>query len=230
MGVTGTDTAVGKTVVAAALIGLLRRRGLAVAAMKPVETGVTDGRPADARRLAQAAGDTDRLADVCPCTFPEALAPLVAARRSGRSVDVALLDAAFTRLGAGRDAVVVEGAGGLLVPLTPLLSYADLFARWQLEVVIVAANRLGALNHVLLTAQAARAAGLPIRGIVLNATSAEEDLPMATNPSALEELMPEIPVLTFPRLARVADDAALAEQAAQRGLSALLERRRARPR
>jgi dethiobiotin synthetase len=221
--VTGTDTAVGKTVVAAALIGLLRRRRLSVAAMKPVETGVLNGRPLDALRLAQAAGATDPLEDVCPCTFAEPVAPLVAAERSGRALDPATLDAAFARLCAVRDAVVVEGAGGLLVPLTRLISYADLFARWRLALIIVAANRLGALNHTLLTVHAARSAGLPIRGIVLNAPGAEPNLATLTNPCALEELMPDVPVFAFPRVPCVSDDQALADQAEQSGLAALID-------
>lgn len=223
LGVTGTDTGVGKTVVAAAVIGLLRRRGLSVAAMKPVETGVADGRPADALRLAQAAGAADPLTDVCPCSFAEPVAPLVAAERSGRSVDPMLLDAALERLSAGRDAVIVEGAGGLLVPLTRLMSYADLFARWRLGVIVVAANRLGALNHVRLTVLAARAAGAPVRAVVLNAAEVEPNVATLTNRRALEELMPDVPLFEFPRIACVSDDRTLVDQAERSGLGALLD-------
>jgi len=196
LGVTGTDTGVGKTVIATALVGLLRGQGLRVAAMKPVETGVVPGVPSDAERLRAAAGDVDPLRDVCPVTFAEPLAPLVAAQRARRVVDLDALEIAFARLTRDRDAIVVEGAGGLLVPLTAQLSYADLFARWRLDVVIVAENRLGALNHTLLTVSAARSAGLRVRGVVLNSTGAREhDLAMETNLASLRELLPHVPVM-----------------------------------
>jgi len=218
LGVTGTDTGVGKTVIAVALLALLRRRGLRVAAMKPVETGVLPGAPSDAARLRAAAGGGDRLGDVCPVSYAEPLAPLVAAERARRPVDLEALDAAFGRLAARRDAVVVEGAGGLLVPLTEQVSYAELFARWGLGVFVVAGNRLGAINHVMLTVHAARAAELRIRGVVLNAaTDATPDVAAETNAAALAQLLPGIPVLSWPWLQDLSDDA-LAERAERVGL------------
>jgi dethiobiotin synthetase len=223
LGVTGTDTGVGKTVIAVALVALLRRRGLRVAAMKPVETGVLPGAPSDAARLRAAAGGEDRHGDVSPVTYAEPLAPLVAARRAGRPVDLEALAAAFARLAAQRDAIVVEGAGGLLVPLTEQASYAELFARWRLGLVVVAANRLGAINHVLLTVQAARAAELEIRGVVLTAvTGAVPDAAAQTNAAALARLLPDIPVLSWPWLTDVSDDA-LATRAVQLGLGVLID-------
>ena len=224
LGVTGTDTGVGKTVIAVARVALLRRRGLRVAAMKPVETGVLPGAPTDAARLRAAAGGGDRPGDVCPITYAEPLAPLVAAERAGRPVDLEALDAAFGRLAAQRDAVVVEGAGGLLVPLTEQVSYAELFARWRLGLVVVAANRLGAINHVLLTVHAARAGELRIRGVVLNSTtSAAPDAAAQTNAAALAHLLPGIPVVSWPWLPNVSDDAALATRAEQLGLDVLFD-------
>ena len=222
LGVTGTDTGVGKTVIAASLIAALRQRGLRVAAMKPVETGAITG-PGDATRLRAAAGDIDPLADVCPISFPEPLAPLVAGQRSGRMIALETLDAAFARLSLGREAIVVEGAGGLLVPLTERASYADLFARWRLGTVVVAANRLGALNHVRLTVQAARAAGLEIVAVVLNAATrpVADDLPAATNGRTLERLLPDVPLVSWPWIPDPADDRALVASAEQSGLTAL---------
>jgi dethiobiotin synthetase len=211
LGVTGTDTGVGKTVIAVALVALLRRRGLRVAAMKPVETGVLPGIVTDAARLRAAAGGGDGPSDVGPVTYAEPLAPLVAAERAGRPVNLEALDIAFARLSAGRDAIVVEGAGGLLVPLTEAVSYAELFARWQLGVVVVAANRLGAINHVLLTVHAARAAELRVRAVVLNAsTNTAPDLAAQTNAAALAQLLPGVPVLAWPWLTDVSDDALVA--------------------
>ena len=198
LGVTGTDTGVGKTVVAAVALAALRHRGLRVAAMKPVETGAVRG-PGDAVHLAAAAGGADPLEAVCPVVFREPLAPAVAAGREGRPVELATLDRALARLSEHRDAVVVEGAGGLLVPLTARVSYADLFARWRLDVLIVAANRLGAINHVLLTVHAAWAAGLVVRGLVLNTLRPDlPDLAQRTNLDALRQLLPRIPVLLWP--------------------------------
>lgn len=214
LGVTGTDTGVGKTVIAVALVALLRHRGLRVVAMKPVETGIVAGTPTDAERLRAAAGGEGRPEDVCPVTYNEPLAPLVAGQRAGRPVDVDALDAAFGRLAAERDAIVVEGAGGLLVPLTEQVSYAELFARWRLGLVIVAANRLGAINHVLLTVQAARAASLRIRAVVLNTLSRSTDAAGQTNAAALSQLLPDISVLSWPWQTDMSDDA-LAAQAEQ---------------
>jgi dethiobiotin synthetase len=226
LGVTGTDTGVGKTVVGAALLTLLRGRGLRVGAMKPVETGVAPGDPeSDAARLRAAAGSVDAPEEVCPIVLPDPLAPWIAARRAGRAVDLELLDRAFGRLCAGRDAVLVEGAGGLLVPLTPELAFDGLFRRWALEVVVVAGNRLGVINHTLLTVRAARAAGLRVRGVVLNALSPDScGAAEQTNRSALAELLPELPVIPFPWLANPEDPALRAAAAEESGLLALVAR------
>jgi len=117
LAVTGTDTGVGKTLVTCALVAALRARALTVAAMKPVETGITERHAGtDAERLRRTAGSVHAAADVCPVTYAEPLAPLVAAERAGRPVDWAVVEAARGRLEAGVEAFVVEGAGGLLVP------------------------------------------------------------------------------------------------------------------
>ncbi len=224
LAVTGTDTGVGKTVVSSALLVLLRQRGLRVAGMKPVETGVIVGDVhRDAVLLRAAAGAADDLEEVCPVALPDPLAPVVAARRAGVAIDLEALDAAFARLSVGREAIVVEGAGGLLVPITDTLSYDQLFRRWRLDLLIVASNRLGALNHTLLTVRAARAAGLAVRGVVLNEALAEPDaLVTTTNAELLPALLPGIPVYRFPFIARPFDHAALAAAAGAAGLAALL--------
>jgi dethiobiotin synthetase len=223
LAVTGTDTGVGKTVIALALVALLRRRGLRVAAMKPVETGVLPGAPTDAARLRAAAGGGDQAGDVCPVMYAEPLAPFVAAERAGRPVDFEALDSAFARLTTGRDAIVVEGAGGLLVPLSESVSYAELFARWRLGLVVVAPNRLGVINHVLLTVHAARTAELVIRGVVLNdSTSGPPDAAAQTNAAALAHLLSGIPVLSCPWLTDMSGDA-LALWAEKRGLGRLID-------
>ena len=219
LGVTGTDTGVGKTVIACALVAVLRQRGLRVAAMKPVETGGA----ADADRLRAAAGGEDAPSDVCPVTFAEPLAPLVAAQRLGHPIDIAALDAAFARLSARRDAVVVEGAGGLLVPLTEQVSVRELFARWRLGLIVVAANRIGAINNALLTVHAARAAKLPVRALVLNSLTLERcDVAAETNGDTLAHLLRRIPVFTWPWLDDLSDQALVA-QAERCGLAGLID-------
>jgi dethiobiotin synthetase len=224
LGITGTDTGVGKTVVSTALLTLLRRRGLRTAGMKPAETGVAAGDPAsDAARLRAAAGGTDPMHNVCPIVLPEPLAPWVTARRAATAIDVDQLDRSFARLCHDRDAIVVEGAGGLLVPLTRELAFDGLFRRWELDVVIVAGNRLGVLNHTLLTVRAARAAGLPVRGVVLNQLSPDKPgVAEQTNLEALSELLPDLPVLAFPWLTELEDHARVAHAAEQSALGGLL--------
>ena len=185
--VTGTDTGVGKTFVACALATALRTAGRRVAVMKPVETGVTGG-PEDALRLAAAAGDPAPLDDVCPYRFRAPLAPSVAARLEGVTIDTEHLVDLILRRAATADVLLVEGAGGLLVPVAARSTWADVAARARLPVLIVAANRLGTINHCALTARAAAAAGLAVRGFVLSQTSAEADPSAPTNAGAIAEL------------------------------------------
>jgi len=166
--VTGTDTGVGKTVVACALIRSLRARGIDAGGFKPIETGVGEAGALDAIALREAAGGSDALATVCPQQFALPAAPTVAAAAEDRSVDLAALDAAFEALAAGHEFLVVEGAGGLLVPAATDQSMADLAARWSLPLVIVARASLGTLNHTRLTLEAAAARGLTVLGLVVS--------------------------------------------------------------
>jgi dethiobiotin synthetase len=202
LAVTGTDTGVGKTVVTCALLSALRARGCDVGGMKPVETGVVERHAGtDAARIRRAAGGVHRAEDVCPFTFPDPLSPHIAARRAGASVDVQALDRAFARVECAADAVIVEGAGGLLAPLTPALALADLAARWRLDLVVVAANRLGVINHLLLTVREAERRGLVVRGVVLNACRRDAGgLAAATNEEAVRELLPGVPLAPLPWL------------------------------
>lgn len=234
LAVTGTDTGVGKTVVACALAARARQRGLRVAVMKPVESGIdvapTDGTVrSDAERLRAAAGSTAPLDLVRPFVYDEPLAPMIAAARSGRPVVMAELDRCRAILEAETDLLLVEGAGGILVPLDVHTSYVDLFVRWQTGVVVVAGNRLGVLNHTLLTVRAIEAAGLHIRGVILSALTPPES-PVATDPSrstnfdALQQLLPHLPLFQFPWVEQVEDPDVLATTAAAAGFDQLLPR------
>ncbi len=165
--VTGTDTGVGKTVVSLALICGLRRHGLDVGAMKPVETGVGPEGPLDALALRAAAGDADDLADVCPLRFALPAAPTVAAAAEGREVEVWAIHRAYERLAARHDCIVAEGAGGLLVPLADKLCMADLARDLDLPLIVVARAALGTLNHTFLTLEAAVSRGLDVAGVVI---------------------------------------------------------------
>lgn len=185
--VTGTDTDVGKTFVTCALAHALRTQGRRVTVMKPVETGVTTV-PDDAERLRTAAADDAPLDEICPYRFAAPLAPTVAARAEGRRVDVDHLVALVTQRAAAADVLLVEGAGGLLVPLDGALTYADLAVRCALPVLIVGANRLGTVNHSALTARVAAAVGLIVRGFVLSQPAPTTDESAATNAGEITAL------------------------------------------
>jgi dethiobiotin synthetase len=185
--VTGTDTGVGKTYVACLLARALRRRGARVAVLKPAETGVTTA-PEDAIRLRAAADDPAPLDDVCPYRLRAPLAPAVAARAEAVTIDVDAVVALAARRAAAADVLLVEGAGGLLVPLAGRTTYLDLATQLRLPLLIVAANRLGTVNHCALTARVAAAAAVAVRGFVLSAPVAETDPSAATNAATIADL------------------------------------------
>jgi dethiobiotin synthetase len=191
--VTGTDTGVGKTFVACAVAKALRARGLRVGVMKPVETGVAR-EPEDALALRAAAGDPAPLDDVCPYRLRAPLAPAVAARLEGVTLDVERLIALVARRAREVDVLLVEGAGGLLVPVVGRVTWADIAVRLTLPLLIVAANRLGTVNHCALTARVAAAVGLSVRGFVLSQPTPATDESGATNAATIATLT-DLPVL-----------------------------------
>lgn len=166
--VTGTDTGVGKTQVACALIRDLCARGVDVGVFKPIETGVGGGGPLDALALLEASGAGDPLDDVCPQRFALPAAPTVAAAHEGRSVDLAAVRAAFRRIQSRHECVIAEGAGGLLVPAAEGSTMADLARELELPVLVVARGALGTINHTLLTLEVALARGLSVAGVVIS--------------------------------------------------------------
>jgi dethiobiotin synthetase len=170
--VTGTDTEVGKTLVAGGLIHAYRRLGLRAAGMKPVAAGcfeTSDGwKNEDVEALRAAANVDAPLDEVNPYLFTEPIAPHVAAAREGRTVDLAVIVERFEALSLRADVVVVEGAGGFLVPLNDREDFGDLAKRLALPVVLTVGMRLGCINHAMLTQEAILARGLVFAGWVAN--------------------------------------------------------------
>lgn len=224
LALTGTDSGVGKTLVGTALLAMLRARGMRVSAMKPFDTSQDDDESgSDADVLRAAAGCGDALELVRPMAIAEPDAPLVTSRQSKVPLDLMKVDDAFASLCEGRDAIVVESAGGLLGPITGELSFDDLFAAWELDVVIIAPSRMGAINAVRLTERAARTAGLRVRGVVLNTITRDSaGIAGPTNRDALADLLPGVPIVTFPWVRSAHDLEQLGRVAERHGLSALL--------
>jgi len=189
--VTGTDTGIGKTLVACALAAALSQR-LRVGVLKPAETGCREEQgeliPEDARRLREASGCDAPLEVVCPFRYAEPLAPWIAAERAGWPIALDRVRECFRKLTALSDVVLVESAGDLLVPLTAKYSFADLAGDLDLSLVVVVGSRLGALNQTLLTIENARHRGLTVAGYVMNQLTRDEDLAQRLNPQALARL------------------------------------------
>ncbi|MDP6977281.1 MAG: dethiobiotin synthase [Myxococcota bacterium] len=166
--VTGTDTGVGKTVVSCAIARGLRDRGIDLGVMKPVETGVEEAGPQDAQKLRAAAGVDDALDEICPFQFALPAAPNVAAAAENRAVDLDILTSGFERLASRHETMLVEGAGGLLVPVTDEVDMAQLAQRLGLDVIVVARMALGTINHSLLTLREIERRGVALAGVVLS--------------------------------------------------------------
>jgi dethiobiotin synthetase len=186
--VTGTDTGVGKTVVTAAIAALAVATGRRTAVYKPAQTGVEPGAPGDLEFVRAAAGESPLLWTACAYRLREPLAPSVAARLEGTAIEPSLLAETYRRQAEDADVALVEGAGGLLVPLAGGYSMADLAQDLGLPVLVVARPGLGTLNHTALTAEVARARGLEVAGVVLCGFPPEPDLAMATNPKEIVRL------------------------------------------
>lgn len=176
--VTGTDTGVGKTLVASALVHLHARRGLRAAGMKPVASGAFhDGqrwRNEDADALEAAANVSLPHELVNPYLFRSATAPHLAAAEEGRPIDIDHLESCYRRIAAAAEVTIVEGAGGFMVPLDGRHDTSDLAARLGLPVILVVGIRLGCISHALLTQQAIRARSLTLAGWVANRVDPDE--------------------------------------------------------
>ncbi|MEO8444070.1 MAG: dethiobiotin synthase [Gammaproteobacteria bacterium] len=203
--VTGTDTGVGKTLVTGALLLNARAHGLDAVGLKPVAAGGTRvaGRFVndDALLLQRLSSGPIDYADVNPVALEPAIAPHIAAARAGLTLSAADLADGVRRIDArGADVLLVEGAGGWLVPLNDRETMADLAARLGYPVILVVAMRLGCLNHALLTAAAIEAAGLALAGWVANCTAPDMDA-RDENLHTLELRLPALRLGTVPFLA-----------------------------
>lgn len=174
--ITGTDTGVGKTLVAAALLATLRAEDVDVVPMKPVQTGCRDRASDDGSsdvatclRLAACAPPTASLARMVPYVFEPACSPHLAARLAGVEISFDTIAESYTYLCRHHEGVIIEGAGGLLVPVHGDRTMLDLAAALRVPTVLVCRYGLGTLNHTLLSVRALEAAGVPLLAIVFNA-------------------------------------------------------------
>ncbi len=191
--ITGTDTGVGKTFVAVGLVRAVKERGLNVCPMKPVESGCRIRRgeliPADTVKLIKASGVTEPIDLINPYRLKHPLAPSVAAEIEGVKIKRKKILSVYNRLSKKYDIIIVEGAGGIMVPVYKKYLFLDLAKDLKLPVVIVSRPDLGTINHTLLTVEAARNKGLDVLGVVINcAIKSKKDMSEKTNPEVIEKL------------------------------------------
>jgi len=192
--VTGTDTAVGKTHTIVQVLRLLRRSGISCAGFKPICCGDRN----DAERLLAAGIEGLSIEEINPVWLQTPLAPLPAARIENVNIDIDRILAAFESLQRRVEVMIVEGVGGWLVPIRADYFVSDLAAEMNLPVLVVAMNRLGCLNHTLLTVRSVKERGLFCVGVALNEIAAANDLATTTNADVLREVLdvPILPALT----------------------------------
>lgn len=197
--ITGTDTGVGKTVVTACLLAIYRKHGTNTGIMKPIETGVnpkcSSEANSDAKFLLTISGNQDPIEEVSPIRLKPTASPLQATRITGQTVDISLILENFRRLQAKHDRMLVEGIGGLLVPLTADYSVSDLIKDMNLPLIIVSRFSLGTINHTLLTVKAAQETGVEIAGIILNHSEDRSLNEIELGQASLIQELSNVPVL-----------------------------------
>ena len=197
--ITGTDTNVGKTVVTACLSTLFKSRGEDVGVMKPIETGVdpecSSSANSDAKFLIEVTGVQDALEDVCPYRLKAPASPYQAARIEGKELDPEKLLERFRALQSKHSMMLVEGIGGLLVPITQRYNVTDLALQMDLPLIIVSRIQIGTLNHTLLTINAARQHGLKVAGVILNPVHEGELDTIEEEQGSLIEEFSDTPIL-----------------------------------
>jgi dethiobiotin synthetase len=201
--VTGTDTGVGKTFVTSGLVRFSRSKGIDAVGMKPICTGDDS----DVRQLLDACGSCEPEHLINPVWYRTPVAPYTASIIEDRLIDLDGIREAFEFLARQHSSVLVEGAGGIAVPIFAHYDFRDLARDLRLSVIIVAANRLGVLNHARLTVEAVRAAGLRCSLIALNSAHPDSDISQQTNLSILENLV-DVPILAVEHDQQEFDDLA----------------------
>jgi dethiobiotin synthetase len=223
--VCGTDTGVGKTTVACGLLRLARRRGLRLVPFKPAETGHTEssGGPSDAQRLCDAAAlpglSTE---DICPFRFADPVAPSVAARMAGTAIDAGALLKAASALRRRGDALLVESAGGLYTPYGAGITSATLSELLDIDILLIAANRLGTINHTALALAEIHRRRLRFAGVVLVDTAAEPSPDRPHNAGEIQALTGVRPRGTLPHCSGAGPDEIADTLAAHVDLDGLL--------
>ena len=216
--ITGTDTGVGKTIIAAALVRVARHLGFSAVGMKPIETGCTKAGssrqhaghrdntliPQDGKLLRKISGTDESLDLIAPVRFEHPLAPMPASEMEGISVDIAKIRDAFSTLVSRYSVVIIEGIGGILVPITKDYSVLDLAKDFSLPVIVVARPGLGTINHTLLTVRCALKERIPVAGVIVNySLPAERTLAEQTNPQVLAQICPVPVVGIFPHMKNI---------------------------
>ena len=199
--ITGTDTGIGKTIIAAAIAQILHEQGHRVAVFKPCGSGCVHRREGlvseDAELLAHCANAKHPLDLICPQRYAEPLAPAIAAQVSGRSLEWETIDRSIHLMSRDSEIMIVEGIGGLMVPMDDKHTFLDVAEDLAAPAVIVARPALGTINHTLLTLQALRSRDIPIAGVVINRYPTDTPgLAEETNPRAIEK-WGKVPILAI---------------------------------
>lgn len=202
--ITGTDTEVGKTLIAAGLVVALQDQGIDVGVMKPLESGAPSFEstpiPRDAFYLKEIAGVQDDLDLINPYRFQAPLAPGVAAEKEGVEVDLQRITEAYKELKGRHGFMVVEGAGGLLVPIAKGALWPELIKLLGLPLLVVARASLGTINHTLLTLSYCQQEGLAVKGLIISKSTPDADPSEGNNPQVITQFS-TVPVLgSFPYL------------------------------
>lgn len=212
--ITGTDTGVGKTIVAAGIAAAMKKRGINVGVMKPVHTGCKTRKgkliPEDSLLLARAASSDDPIELITPYMFREPAAPYVAAEENNITIDIDRITDCFNELCKRHDYVIIEGIGGALVPITKTFFIADLIKRLDVPAIVVTTPFLGTINHTMLTISCLIERKIPVAGIIINYTRKEQGtLSEKTCQKTIEELtgMPILEIIPpIPNLRKIISD------------------------
>lgn len=205
--VTGTDTGVGKTIISSGLAAVLKEKGKDVGVFKPLLSGIPREHPlSDTSLLKQLSLTSLSYEEITPFQFKEPLAPYVAGKLEGKAADLEDVLSHWNKIKGKHEFFIIEGAGGISVPLGEKFLVSHLISALQLPVIIVARPNLGTVNHIFLTIEYAKSLDLDIAGIVINGLSENPDLAEKTNPNLIQELC-DVPILGItPKLKEVTEE------------------------